>query len=620
MTTKQTEKSPLSQFMRRTKLLLIPGLIVLVALFILAARRTPEPEGLTFQAFRGNLRVAVLEGGSLRALRNIDISSRVQGQTTILEIADEGTIITREDVEQGKILVKLDDSQFEERLAQEEIKLHNAEASLIESRENLAIQKNRNASNIRAGELTLEFARMDLEKFLGEKVTHLVLTDPTLNFSRLVDHPELAGEAERRKKQLQSTIELAREELSRARDRLEWTEKLEASGYATRSELEADRLAMQRRQVEIEQAEMAYDLFVRYDFPKEITRFLSDYQEAHHELERITANARAQLAQAESRLITNGASYRLTQTRVRQIQEQIDGCIIRAPQPGIVVYATSTHPWRTQQAIEPGANVRQFQNLIQLPDLSEMVVEMNVSEASIDRIARGQQAAITVDAFPDRRFTGRVHRIGILPDASMRMLNPDINVYKVDVLLNESDPDLRPGMSARAEILITEAENVLMVPVSAVRAQNDAFQVTRLDRGRPAPTPVTLGKSNDNFVEITGGLNEGDVVQLYAQAGLPAEAVERTRFERLAPEISEEAITGGREQRDRLVPEPVIREPAAPPGEGAGDRIPGGAAETSSEVPAEIRAERIREGTTLTPEEREARRAARQSREAGPEN
>ncbi|MFA7328089.1 MAG: efflux RND transporter periplasmic adaptor subunit [Candidatus Ratteibacteria bacterium] len=560
---------------KRLFIWLFPAVIILLLVLMLGGRKEKTTE-LTWRVQPGDLRVTVLEGGTLKAVRSQDILSEVEGQSTILDIVPEGTVVTEEDIKNGKVLVRLDSSQMRERLAQEEINLQNAETTLTDAREGLQIQVNQNDTNVRKGELSLTFARMELEKYLGSRLTETVLKQKgEVKPGEIFASPDLEGEAQRQMKQFKNAIDLAKEQLSRDQDRLNWTKKLVEKGYATRGEQEADNLAVQQRQVETEQAQTGYLLFKNYDFPKELAKRFSDFREAGEELTRIKANARSQESQARNRLVTRQASYVLTQDRVKRYQTQVEKSIIVATQPGIVVYASSANPFRSGQPIQAGATVYQRQAIITLPDISQMSVELKVPESSIDKIREGQTARITVDAFPGMSVAGKVSKMALLPDATMRWMNPDINVYAVEVVLDQEMPDLRPGMSTQVEILVAELKNVLLIPLSALHVSDGNYSCVKMVRRRSVEVPVVIGLNNENFAEVKSGLKRGDVVFLSGAATLPTLVSETPKMEKVAPD--NEGIA--KEQ-------PVSKQPIEPVGGKTGGKT---SVENGGGAPAPVR-------------------------------
>jgi len=498
-------------------------LVVAAAVIVLAGSRSapvakPDLES-TYLVQRGDLTISVTESGSLRAMREENIKSEVEGTTRIISIVPEGIYITPEDVAVGKVLVELDSSNLRERLAQQEMNLAAATAAYAQAREAYDIQVNQNESNIQAAELKVRFARMDLERYLGERLT-AQLGHGEVNCAALVASPDLAGAALQEKRKLESAIDLAREEVSRAEVKLAFTEKLHQSGYVSKEERDADALALTRRRVELEQAQTALDLFLRYEFPKQVLKLLSDLTEATRELERVKARARSELAKAEADRQSRQAHYMLQKDLTEKVRNQVEKCVIRATRPGLVVYA-NPRDWRgARTRIEEGAEVRERQAIINLPDLSDMVCEVKIHESAIERIRRGQRCYVTVDALPDQRLEGEVTKVSVLPD-STNWLNPNLKTYATEIALKQTNGNLKPGMSARAEIIVADLRGVIYVPVQAVFVRGGRHYCYVQGSGRLEVRPVKVGQSNDKFVVIETGLKEGERVLLYSPTPPP---------------------------------------------------------------------------------------------------
>jgi hypothetical protein len=151
--------------------------------------------------------------------------------------------------------------------------------------------------------------------------------------------------------------------------------------------------------------------------------------------------------------------------------------------------------------------------LIKLPDVSSMKLTVKVHESHINEVHLGQSAYVVLDAMPDRRFAGVINKVAPLPDSQSRFANPDLKVYATEILVQDKLPDVKPGVSARAEIVITNLPGVLTVPMQAVTTRKGK-QVVFLASAPNQPVPVKVGLFNTKFIEITTGLNEGDQVML----------------------------------------------------------------------------------------------------------
>jgi HlyD family secretion protein len=538
----------------RRNLLIFISLAVVVAVGVFGfLRQMPGSSGGSnpntglFVVKRGDLTISVTESGDIKAVKSVDIKSKVEGRNTIVNIVPEGTTITPEDVNDGKVLVELDSSKLKEQLAQKEIDFASAEASFADANESYLIQVKQNESDITAAELKVKFALMDLQKYLGGMVAQKVIEKANLDPNSSIDMAALLGdidiedpnsgsEASQKLRDLTGDITLAQENLEKVTYTLSWTEKLFKEQYVSETELRKDRLEKKRYEIEVEKAGIALNLFKLYEFPKQVEQLLSDYKEAKLELERTQARARSQLAQAQAKLASAKAKYELQKERLEKLHDQIEACVIKAPAVGQVVYWSSTQQW-SRVKIEQGAEVPEGYKIITIPDASKMKVEIKVHETWIDKIEPNQPAQITIAAFPDKAFTGKVLKKAPLADPD-RWLNPDLKVYVTDVSIDGTHDFLKTGMTGKVEVFIDELHDVLYVPIQSVVTVGDKKVCYVMASSRAEKREVETGLFNDDFVEIKSGLTEGEKVLLNPPRWTePEPAKERAETE---PEPAEE--------------------------------------------------------------------------------
>jgi multidrug efflux pump subunit AcrA (membrane-fusion protein) len=141
-----------------------------------------------------------------------------------------------------------------------------------------------------------------------------------------------------------------------------------------------------------------------------------------------------------------------------------------------------------------------------------MKVEVKIHETWIDKIEPNQPAEITIEAFPDKTFTGRVLKKAPLADAE-NWLNPDLKVYATDIAIDGTHDALKTGMTGKVTVIIDKLQDVLYVPIQSVVTVED--KKICYVAGSPAQKrEVETGLFNDNFVEIKSGLAEGEKVLL----------------------------------------------------------------------------------------------------------
>ncbi len=449
----------------------------------------------------------------------------------------EGTV-----VKQGDKLMELDSVELREKFRSQDITYKNAEAASDKADKACEIAQSTRESQLSTAGLTVKFGLLDLRKYLGaELADELVKADGKMGFDDLAKHAKLGGEALQEKRRLQSEIDLASEELSRALSKAEWTRTLKEKGYVTGSELEADELAARRQQVLVDQAKTALDLFLAYGFPKAAEKAFSDWREAGREYDRVDARSANEVSSAKSEAAARKGALAIEEARYKKAKEQIEQCTVLAPASGMVIY-NENMDWMGQGQGQGqglvGSTVNHQQVLLKLPDMSEMTAKTKLNEAIVKQVKMGATAFVTTEAFPDVRLTGTVTKIAVMPDRTNMWLNPGLKAYETEVTLEKAPPGLKPGMSAQVEVLIDTRPNVLQVPIAAIYVEK-GFQVVYVKTpAGPDIRRVEVGLSSNQAAEIKKGVTEGEEVYLCKPAGTPD--IQLTEEEMKARERSDE--------------------------------------------------------------------------------
>lgn len=537
--------------------------------------RAPEETEALFTVKPGDLLISVLESGKIQANKSASLTCEVEGQSTIISIVPEGTY-----VKEGDELVVLDSASLRDSIEQQEITVKSAEAARTQASEALAIQENQNDSDIKAAELARDFALIDLKKYTGEVAytkaweAHQKEKDPNdteINVTELAPYfaaldPEKAyvdGDWHQQLLKAQNDITSAETALKLAESKLEGTKKLRERGYVTQTELEGDQFSYDKAKIQLDQAIEAKKLLINYDHPKQLAKFIADYEEAVKELGRAERKAASQLAQKKADLEAKEATYNTQKLRLDKFNDQLGKTTIKASQPGLVVYASSSGDhWRRERGlVAEGESVYERQKLIELPDLSTLKVQVSVHESARDMIKPGQEAIVTVEAIPGLTLRGHVEKVAILPDAEQNWMNPDLTVYSTTVLLDGASETLKPGMTAKVEIIVAELKDVLYVPVQSVSVRREREVCFVMRDSKSVVVPVETGLANNNYIEIKSGLKKGDRVLTYA----PVTVTEET--------VSRKAKLPDEEGTSRTPGRPAVGV-TAPEGEGPADQEP----------------------------------------------
>lgn len=375
------------------------------------------------------------------------------------------------EVEKGAKIIELDPAPIEDSLTQQRITVANARSTYLQAKQQY------------------EAAKISIEEYLK-------------------------GNYVQQKTDLQASIRIAEQNLNSAKDQLQYTKTLFQKGYSTELDLQAKQAAVERAQLELQSAETALMVLEKYTKNKTLT-----------ELESAAEQAKAQMDAAK-------ATLDLEQSKLEDFQKQLENCTITAPQSGMIVYAND-RGWGPDTVIEEGAQVRERQTIVRIPNLDAMQVEVLVHESKINQIEVGMPAAVQVQG---RTVTGSVKSIANQPEPT-RWFDADIREYATIVQVDGGAQGLRPGMTAAVEILIAELkddpstpknETPLTVPVTAVVEDGSGrmFAWVQTPQGRPERRPVVPAKfgngrfiaTNDKLIGIADGLKEGDLVILNPRA------------------------------------------------------------------------------------------------------
>src|SRR5205823_13671566 len=149
-------------------------------------------------------------------------------------------------------------------------------------------------------------------------------------------------------------------------------------------------------------------------------------------------------------------------------------------------------------------------------DLSQMVVSARIRETDLHRIREGLMARLDLEAYPDLAMNGRIDFVGSLAEASA---DSPWKFFSVWLLVDRTDPRLRPGMSVRVSFLLDSAHGVVVAPADAIFscAGRSCCYVRRASE--IWEQPVTLGLANETQVEVKSGVAAGDELLLAAPQG-----------------------------------------------------------------------------------------------------
>jgi HlyD family secretion protein len=208
-------------------------------------------------------------------------------------------------------------------------------------------------------------------------------------------------------------------------------------------------------------------------------------------------------------------------TALDRAKERFSESVVKAPIDGIIL----------QKYVEKGqiiasgiSNVSGGTPIVDIADMSSVYIQAGVDEIDIGKIKAGQAAIVIADAYPQKKFTGKIVRIA--PEARIEQ---NVTLFDVIVEVQNEDRKLKSGMNTSIEITIIEKKNVLFAPNIAIQIpegsnSNKNTRVVMLKKGnRYEPQRIEIGLDNFKDVEILSGLTEDDIVGVFMTSRLKEE-------------------------------------------------------------------------------------------------
>lgn len=256
--------------------------------------------------------------------------------------------------------------------------------------------------------------------------------------------------------------------------------------------------AMEQKKIELEQS--------KYEPPATIRKLEIELEKQQRELKQAKENYKLQLEKAAADMQEVAASLNQSERRYKQMLDVRKEFTVHAPKGGMVVYKRD---WNgKKQGV--GETVSAWDNVVAtLPDLTEMISKTYVNEIDISKVKSGQEVKIGIDAFPDRKYTGKVIEVA---NIGQKMRNSNAKVFEVSILLNESDTILRPAMTTKNEIITDIVDDVIHLPLECIHS-NDSVTYAFM-ANRRIKQQLKVGKSNENEIIIKEGIKKGDEVLL----------------------------------------------------------------------------------------------------------
>lgn len=571
--------------MNRRALILTSVLVLAAAMIFLGyrARAAGKTEGVTqykvAKVETGQVRKTVSSSGTLKPWNVVDIKARAGGELTLLAV-DVGSEVVK-----GQILANIDplDVQLSLNTARADEESARSRKSQSEKSWQLQIEQSKIAvrdaeANLRSAEASLAAARARLATAREQakaqpELTRTAIANAEASYQQAVkQRNQLDATTPQQRAAAKASYEQAMANLENARLNIDRQKSLVQKGFVAQQAVDTAQASLEvaqatadsaKAKLDTVDAELAASIAAADERVKQSKAALDSARASQIDIpnrQNAVREAEAAVRQAEAQLLrsrvavdqarANQANNEIRRFDVSQAEASIaraeasrinaqttlERTVIRAPADGVVLTKYVEQGTIIQSSLGVAAT---GQSIVQIGDVSRMYVDVSVDETDIASIDVGQVVDVAIDAYPGVPFEGKVIRID--PQA---VVEQNVTMIHVRVEVDNTTATyklLKPGMNATCEFVIDEKEDVVYVPLEAVREDDNGKYVETATGGKPAPpdpktgdapeegtlidiqkkrVTVEVGLEGNERIEILSGLKEGD--QIITQTIEPA--------------------------------------------------------------------------------------------------
>lgn len=393
-------------------------------------------------------------------------------------------------IERGELLVTVTEQGTLESSENTEIKCkvrgQNTVISVVES-----------GTHVEPGDELLRLDTLFIEEQIAERTKYALWSmsgaqrsEADVARSKLAVKEYIEGRFLTQKMTLQKDLAIAEANLRSSQNILTHAKMMSESRYVSELDVEDKTFAVERSKLNVDSIKTQIEVLENFTKAEQLETLKGN-------LAAVTATHAANVERAEA-----------DASRRDRALEELQHCVVKAERSGMVIHPSAAR-WKNAPEIEEGATVHKDQVLLLMPDLSKMQVKVGVHESIVDRIRPGLVARVTL---PERKIEGEVVSVASITSPAGWWTG---NVVKYDTVIGlPPEAGLKPGMSAEVEIIMARHENVIMVPVAAVIETIDGYFCWVKNGNGTERRRLMIGDSNDVFIVVEDGLQEGEDVVL----------------------------------------------------------------------------------------------------------
>ncbi len=478
----------------------------------------------------GDIQSKVVETGTIDAIKSVDVKSRVTGRVKQILVEEGQSVI------QGQLIAIIDPKETQLVLDQNEAQLRGAQRSV--QRSSLEVSQRGQQARVGVDSAKVRIRQLMLELESQPKLNQASIDEAqtavnTANAEkrRLIEssQPNLRRSTESQVLEAKANVRASELEFARQQE-------LESKGFSARRAVELSRQNVDVAKARLAQAEEAAAR-LEASLSVEINKVDQQIAQSQAALSRAKTNlyqidfkrqelesAKVDLRKAETALLDPAILEKQQQQSMAVVDQlssvvsdarrQLSETEIRAPITGVVTK-------KGLQVGELATGLSSFSSgttIVKIEDRTTMRVRLDINEIDTAKLDLGMDAKIVVDALPKASLVGKVTKIA---PASKEAANGVVQSsdavvkYQVEITLSNSDPGLRSGMSAKCSLIVINKKGVVRVPLEYVAKEEDGSYIM-LAGAKPTDPgtkkKITVGTATGTYVEVTGGLKQGDKI------------------------------------------------------------------------------------------------------------
>lgn len=443
---------------------------------------------------RGPMILGVTLTGSVNAKQKHKLAMEAPFSTKLIKVVDENTHVKKGQVvaeyETYDLILKIDDLK---------VLLDNRKKDLEIAEEELEILKSSNEADVRTATDSVVSAEDAYSKYWR------------LEGPRDKDNQRMSV----------SDAQTAMEEAEDAMKEAKATYR--STTYSTAEEEEKALTTVNSAIQKYENAVTNYNskllerkIFRRYTHPNKLKSLQNSLIQARLNLTKVKVRTQSSLLQKEKQVHQIKTQIRNYDRDLKRHESYLPMMKLIAPADGIVIYGDPDRRWGNPE-VKVGMDARRKQVIITIPDMSQLIVDVNLPEQYRSKVSVGNKVIITPDSIPTIKQSGKITNIASLPVTLIPWDKNSPKIYQTNVDFTETKMDRRvvSGMSVQVEVVSKILPDVIFIPIEAVFEEGGNLIVYQKTENGPEKKVVKIGESNNNYVQILDGLEEGNEVYLY---------------------------------------------------------------------------------------------------------